>query len=77
MFGCEHHAGEITLAGDRCSLPSPRAALTAGIGMIAADRTEESVALSLSIRENTFMNRGLRSQTALVHVAGARGTGRH
>jgi ribose transport system ATP-binding protein len=29
-----------------------------GVGLIARDRTEESAALSLSIRENTFLNPG-------------------
>ncbi len=30
--------------------------MAAGIGLVAKDRTEESVAMSLSIRENTFLN---------------------
>jgi ribose transport system ATP-binding protein len=30
--------------------------MRSGIGLIARDRTEESVAMSLSLRENTFLN---------------------
>jgi ribose transport system ATP-binding protein len=32
--------------------------MASGVGLIARDRTEESVALSLSIRENTYINPG-------------------
>jgi len=37
-------------------LTSPADGLAQGIGLVARDRTEESLALSLSIRENTFLN---------------------
>ncbi|OHV81921.1 sugar ABC transporter ATP-binding protein [Ensifer sp. LCM 4579] len=56
LFGCEPYAGSVTLGGGRPDLSSPVAAMRSGIGLIARDRTEESVAMSLSLRENTFLN---------------------
>lgn len=56
LFGCQPFAGEILLDGKAPDLSSPRAAMASGIGLIARDRTEESVALSLSVRENTYIN---------------------
>jgi ribose transport system ATP-binding protein len=56
LFGALHHAGTISLDGQPLTLASPEAALNQGIGLVARDRAEESVALSLSIRENTFIN---------------------
>jgi ribose transport system ATP-binding protein len=56
LFGAIEHQGEVVLEGNTLDLSSPTAALNQGIGLVARDRTEESVALSLSIRENTFLN---------------------
>ena len=56
LFGAIEHEGDVTLDGKMLDLSSPEAALNQGIGLVARDRTEESVALSLSIRENTFLN---------------------
>lgn len=56
IFGAEAFTGEILLDGEAPDLTSPQTALTSGIGLVAKDRTEESVAMSLSIRENTFLN---------------------
>ena len=58
LFGAIAHAGTITLEGRTPDLSSPRTALASGIGLIARDRTEESIAASLSIRENAFLNPG-------------------
>jgi ribose transport system ATP-binding protein len=58
LFGCEAFSGSVTLHGAIPDLSSPRAAMASGVGLIARDRTEESVALSLSIRENTYINPG-------------------
>ena len=58
LFGAETFSGNIRLDGKSLSLRSPSEALSQGIGLVARDRTEESVALSLSIRENTFLNPG-------------------
>lgn len=56
LFGAEPFKGQVTLHGANPDLSSPRAALQSGIGLVARDRTEESVAMSLTIRENTFLN---------------------
>ncbi|NKF30613.1 sugar ABC transporter ATP-binding protein, partial [Pseudomonas sp. BGM005] len=58
LFGCEPFNGSVLLRGEAPDLSSPRQAMASGIGLIARDRTEESVALSLSIRENTYLNPG-------------------
>jgi ribose transport system ATP-binding protein len=56
LFGAQASVGEVTLNGATLDLSSPQAALQQGIGLVARDRTEESVALSLSVRENMFLN---------------------
>ncbi|MBY3129258.1 sugar ABC transporter ATP-binding protein [Rhizobium laguerreae] len=58
LFGCEPFNGSVLLHDEAPDLSSPRGAMASGIGLIARDRTEESVALSLSIRENTYLNPG-------------------
>ncbi|QEN85722.1 sugar ABC transporter ATP-binding protein [Labrys sp. KNU-23] len=56
LFGAVPHRGSITIDGQAPDLSSPRAALKAGVGLVARDRMEESLAPSLSIRENAFLN---------------------
>ena len=56
LFGLVPFEGSVTLAGNTPDLSTPQAALHSGVGLVAKDRTEESVAMSLSIRENTFLN---------------------
>jgi ribose transport system ATP-binding protein len=56
LFGAEVSTGEVLLSGTSPQLTSPQSAMRSGIGLIARDRTEESIAMSLSIRENTFIN---------------------
>ncbi|MEO0830150.1 MAG: sugar ABC transporter ATP-binding protein [Pseudomonadota bacterium] len=56
LFGLVPFDGEIQLLGESPDLSTPQRALAAGIGLVAKDRAEESVAMSLSIRENTFLN---------------------
>ncbi len=56
LFGLVPHSGSVTLNGERPDLSTPQKALAEGIGLVARDRTEESVAMSLTIRENTFLN---------------------
>ncbi|MFK7869809.1 MAG: sugar ABC transporter ATP-binding protein [Roseobacter sp.] len=56
LFGLLPFGGTVELRGVRPQLSTPQKALEAGIGLVAKDRTEESIALSLSIRENTFLN---------------------
>lgn len=56
LFGAQASTGTATLNGKQLDLSSPQIALEQGIGLVARDRTEESVALSLSVRENMFLN---------------------
>lgn len=57
LYGLEPHEGEIELTGVGApDLRSPKTALDSGIGLVARDRTEESVAMPLTLRENTFLN---------------------
>ena len=58
LFGATPHGGTITIDGAVPDLSSTRAALRAGVGLVARDRGEESIAPALSIRENTFLNPG-------------------
>jgi ribose transport system ATP-binding protein len=56
LFGAQSSSGTASLNGKTLDLSSPQMALEQGIGLVARDRTEESVALSLSVRENMFLN---------------------
>jgi ribose transport system ATP-binding protein len=56
LFGAQQSVGTAHLSGKLLDLSSPEAALVQGMGLVARDRTEESVALSLSVRENMFLN---------------------
>jgi ribose transport system ATP-binding protein len=56
LFGMLPHDGTVRLDGSTPDLSSPQSVLRAGVGLVARDRTEESVAPSLAIRENTFLN---------------------
>lgn len=56
LFGDETSEGVVTLDEQQLNLSSPQVALQQGIGLIARDRTEESIAPALSIRENFFLN---------------------
>ena len=56
LFGAERFGGQVLLNGETPDLSNPQAAMKSGVGLVARDRTEESVAMSLTIRENTFLN---------------------
>ena len=58
LFGTEPFAGIVTIDGKVPDLRDPNRAVASGIGLVARDRTEESVAMSLTVRENTFLNPG-------------------
>jgi ribose transport system ATP-binding protein len=58
-------AGEITLQGRRPDLRSPATAVASGIGFVPSDRIGESVAPTLSVRENMFLNPGASGRTLL------------
>ena len=57
LFGLVGHSGQVVLEGAVPDLTNPRTAMASGIGFVARDRVVESVAPSLTIRENTCLNR--------------------
>ena len=65
LFGAQEYAGTISLSGHQLSANNPGKAMREGIGLIARDRLEESVAGSLSVRENMFINPLATGRTAL------------
>ena len=56
LFGAIPHEGSILIDGEALDLPSPRAAVRAGVGLLARDRAEESIASALAVRENAYLN---------------------
>ncbi len=58
LFGTEPYEGDIHLEGQSFKPHSPQDAMRLGIGLIPRDRVAESVATSMSIRENLFLNPG-------------------
>ena len=56
LFGLERHTGSVLLDGVAPDLTSPRSAMASGIGFVARDRVVESVAPTLTIRENAYLN---------------------
>ncbi len=56
LFGAQQSTGRVMLEGRPLDMSSPQMAVQQGVGLIARDRTEESVALSLTVRENMFLN---------------------
>ncbi|MFK7889515.1 MAG: sugar ABC transporter ATP-binding protein [Granulosicoccus sp.] len=62
LYGLKVHTGEISIEGQRVSLHNPIQAIDQGIGFIAGDRIVESIAPSLSIRENAFLNPMIRGR---------------
>ncbi len=57
LFGLEQIlAGQIKLDNATIQTSSPLEAMKAGIGFVSSNRREESLAMTLSVRENFFMN---------------------
>ncbi len=56
LFGVRPYGGKVILDGEPLKLGSALEAMDHGIGLVARDRTEESVAGSLNVRENIFLN---------------------
>ena len=64
--------GPSSLAGATPDLGSPGTAMRAGIGLVAGDRTAESLAMPLSVRENLFLNPAANGRRALRLAAAGR-----
>ncbi len=56
LFGEIPHMGRVLLDGAVPNLSNPRSAMASGIGLVARERTVESLATALTIRENVFIN---------------------
>ena len=72
LFGEVAHTGDVVLDGATPDLSSPRAAMKSGIGLVARDRVVESIAPSLSIRENAYINPEATQRSALSLMSAAR-----
>jgi ribose transport system ATP-binding protein len=57
LFGMRRHKGEITVAGERVHIGSPRQAFEAGVGLVLVpeDRRYQGLHLEKSIRENVAL----------------------
>jgi ribose transport system ATP-binding protein len=63
LFGLESQlAGQVSILGNSVSTHSPLESMKAGIGFVSSNRREESLAMTLSVRENFFMNPANRGQ---------------
>ena len=59
LFGCRAiAAGSVSLGGAPYRPDRPAAAMASGVGLVAGDRVGESLGMSLSVRENMFLNPG-------------------
>ncbi len=57
LFGLEQILeGQVRLAGTAIQTTSPLESMKSGIGFVSSNRREESLAMTLSVRENFFMN---------------------
>ncbi len=56
LFGLEDYSGTTKIDGDSHKITDPRKAIELGLGFVAGDRIVESIAPSLTICENTFLN---------------------
>lgn len=56
LYGQAEHDGQVLLDGNEVNISTPRDAMNLGIGFVAGDRIVESVAATLSICENAFLN---------------------
>lgn len=72
LYGLEPYSGSISIEKQSITLRNPSHAIDLGIGFIAGDRIVESIAPSLSICENTFLNPCVRGRGLLeLQSAGA------
>jgi len=57
LFGLKQATqGQVIFRDKPCHSRSPREAMAAGISFVAGDRTGESLVMSMSVRENLFLN---------------------
>ncbi|NAV92101.1 sugar ABC transporter ATP-binding protein, partial [Salmonella sp. gx-f7] len=57
LFGLrETNAGGITFRGQPYAVNTPAQAIQRGVSLVAGDRTGESLVMTMSVRENLFLN---------------------
>jgi ribose transport system ATP-binding protein len=61
----EAKSGQVRLGGRRVALAGPAGCVRAGIAFVSSRRQEESLALSLAVRENLFINPAIEGRAAL------------
>ena len=71
LFGTAPFAGSLTLDGRAFAPTSPGEAMRSGIGLIPRDRVVESLATSLSIRENFYLNPSASGRGAFAFLSRA------
>jgi ribose transport system ATP-binding protein len=69
------HAGSLSVAGQTLQLQNPAQAVAAGIAFVSSRRQEESLALSLAVRENLFVNPAVERRRAWSALSVAREAG--
>ena len=65
LFGLVDYNGDVSIGQEPVQLNHPGQAIASGIGFIAGDRIVESIAPSLSICENAFLNPLVRGRRLL------------
>ncbi len=65
LIGATPMSGIVTVAGQPVVAQSPGDAIQSGLGFVAGDRLAESVAPTLSVRENLFINPAVTGRRAL------------
>jgi ribose transport system ATP-binding protein len=65
LFGVIPHRGRVVLEGAAPDLRNPQTAMASGVGFVARDRVQESIAPGLSIRENAYINPGATGRRLL------------
>jgi ribose transport system ATP-binding protein len=67
IFGDQPRArGTVRIGSQNVPAGDPAAAVAAGIGFVSSNRSEESVALNLTIQENLFMNLAATSELSFL-----------
>ncbi len=69
LFGDLKHGGDVKLEGVTPVLDTPETAVQSGIGLVARDRFVESIAPSLTIRENAHLNPATAGRSLLSFMA--------